>query len=119
VWLFRPVNASRRGWVGQIAIHVPAAAIFALAHLALLGGMRHAFQLGAAGWPLYREIFVGDGGRIDGTLRLGAVLFKRVDSDMLIYAMLVGAVAALRYRDQVRPATCRRRGWRRSWPGRS
>ena len=103
VWLVRRLNTRGRGWRFQVAVHVPAAFVFAVAHLALLAALRQLFRLDAAGWPLSRDLFpLETAGWAAATLRFFLALFKRVDSDMLVYAMLVGAVAALRYHDQYR-----------------
>ncbi len=97
------MNARGRGWRFQVAVHVPAAFVFAVAHLALLAALRQLFRLDAAGWPLSRDLFpLETAGWAAATVRFVLALFKRVDSDMLIYAMLVGAVAALRYHEQYR-----------------
>jgi two-component system LytT family sensor kinase len=103
VWLVRRMNARGRGWRFQVAVHVPAAFVFAVAHLALLAALRQLVRLDAAGWPLSRDLFpLEAAGWAAATVRFILALFKRVDSDMLIYAMLVGAVAALRYHEQYR-----------------
>jgi two-component system, LytTR family, sensor kinase len=103
VVLVRRMNARGRTWRFQLAVHVPAAFIFAVAHLALLAALRQLFRLDAAGWPLSRDLFpLETAGWAAASVRFLLALFKRVDSDMLIYAMLVGAGAALRYHDQYR-----------------
>ncbi len=103
VWLVRRMNARGRGWRFQVAVHVPAAFVFAVAHLALLAALRQLFRLDAAGWPLSRDLFpLESAGWAAASLRFVLALFKRVDSDMLVYAMLVGAISALRYHDQYR-----------------
>ncbi|NMO15573.1 histidine kinase [Pyxidicoccus fallax] len=90
----RRVHATGRSWPVQLALHLPAALLFAMVHLALHAGLRQLLLAPEGGWSAAWTYF-------------GWLVSKTTDFDVLIYLSVVGAYAALRSSQRMREEAVR------------